>query len=243
MTASVTTLESRARAQARRLGLREPARSTPPDSAQGLARRAEQLGHVVAFLRDRRELAPSLERPAIASSTGATPLERTVLRVRRASLRLGMAPPASPRPAADADARARQLAAWRDIDAWLSHRSERVRPAERNAEAAAVALDQRGTPYVYGGSGPGGFDCSGLASYAFAQVGAAVPHNTNAIWGAFPKVPRTSLRVGDMVFFSGLGHVGIYVGKGRYVHSPHTGDVVRVEALASRDDYVGAVRV
>ena len=69
-----------------------------------------------------------------------------------------------------------------------------------------------------------------------------MPHNTNAIWSAFPKVPRSGLRLGDMVFFSGLGHVGIYVGDGRFVHSPHSGDVVRVEPLASRDDYVGAVR-
>jgi cell wall-associated NlpC family hydrolase len=103
-------------------------------------------------------------------------------------------------------------------------------------------MEQRGTPYVYGGGGPGGFDCSGLASYAFAQVGMALPHNTHAIWGALPKVPRRSLRPGDMVFFSGLGHMGIYVGEGRFVHAPRTGEVVRVEALASRDDYVGAVR-
>ena len=90
-------------------------------------------------------------------------------------------------------------------------------------------MDQRGTPYAWGGASPGGFDCSGLVSFAFARVGKTVPHNTNAIWSAFRKVPRSGLRVGDMVFFSGLGHVGIYVGGGRYVHSPHSGDVVRVE--------------
>lgn len=241
--ASVSALERRARVQARRLGLRAPAPRPLPDSEAGLARRAAQLAHVVAFLSDRRELAPALERSAVEASAGATPLERAVRRVRRASLRLGIAPPPAPRPAAHADGLAEQIATWRDVDAWLAHRSELRRPAERNAEAAAVAMEYRGTPYVYGGGSPSGFDCSGLVSFAYARVGTAMPHNTNAIWSAFRKVPRRDLRVGDMVFFSGLGHMGIYVGRGRYVHSPHSGDVVRVEALAARDDYVGAVRV
>jgi cell wall-associated NlpC family hydrolase len=140
------------------------------------------------------------------------------------------------------EARAAQAERWGDVATWLARRGERRRPAEVNAAAAAVAMEQRGTPYAYGGGGPGGFDCSGLASYAFARAGKALPHNTNAIWGTLPKVPRGALRPGDMVFFSGLGHMGIYVGDGRFVHAPRTGEVVRVETLADRDDYVGAVR-
>lgn len=112
----------------------------------------------------------------------------------------------------------------------------------RNGRAARVALRYLGTPYSYGGSSPAGFDCSGLVSYAYAQVGVAMAHNTNAIWGAFPKVDRADLQVGDMVFFSGLGHMGIYVGDGRYVHAPRSGEVVEVAPMAERDDYVGAVR-
>ncbi len=136
------------------------------------------------------------------------------VRGRREAMQLGLRPAPSPQPA------------W----------------AERNAQAARIALRYLGTPYVYGGGSPAGFDCSGLVSYAYAQVGVAMDHNTNAIWGAFPKVPRDELQIGDMVFFNGLGHMGIYVGRGRYVHAPHSGEVVEVAPMAERDDYVGAVR-
>jgi cell wall-associated NlpC family hydrolase len=111
-----------------------------------------------------------------------------------------------------------------------------------NAAAVNVALAQQGTPYVWGGAAPGGFDCSGLASYAYAQIGKSVPHYTGAIWAAFPQVPSGALQAGDLVFFRGLGHMGIYIGGGQYVHAPHTGDVVRVSSLGDRGDYVGAVR-
>ncbi len=111
-----------------------------------------------------------------------------------------------------------------------------------NAAAVAAAMAQLGTPYVWGGSGPGGFDCSGLASYAYSQIGKSVPHYTGAIWSQFPKVGGGQEQPGDMVFFNGGGHMGIYIGGGQYVHAPHTGDVVRVANLGDRGDYMGAVR-
>jgi cell wall-associated NlpC family hydrolase len=111
-----------------------------------------------------------------------------------------------------------------------------------NAAAASVAMQYLGVPYVWGGASPSGFDCSGLASYAYAQIGKSVPHYTGAIWAAFPKVPSDQLEPGDLVFFNGLGHMGIYIGGGQYVHAPHTGDVVKVSSLGERSDYVGAVR-
>jgi cell wall-associated NlpC family hydrolase len=110
-----------------------------------------------------------------------------------------------------------------------------------NAQAARVALQYLGVPYVWGGASPSGFDCSGLASYAYAQVGISVPHYTGAIWAKFPRVVGP-LQPGDMVFFNGLGHMGIYIGGGQMVHAPHTGDVVRVASMSGRGDYVGAVR-
>lgn len=112
-----------------------------------------------------------------------------------------------------------------------------------NAAAAQIALQYQGVPYVWGGASPSGFDCSGLASYAYAQIGKSVPHYTGAIWAAFPRVPDDQLQPGDLVFFrADLGHMGIYIGGGNMVHAPHTGDVVRITSLAGRTDYVGAVR-
>ena len=111
----------------------------------------------------------------------------------------------------------------------------------RNAQAARVALQYLGVPYVWGGASPSGFDCSGLAAYAYGKVGVYVPHYTGAIWAKFPRVTGP-LQPGDLVFFHGLGHMGIYIGGGNFVHAPHTGDVVRIASLASRSNYVGAVR-
>ena len=111
----------------------------------------------------------------------------------------------------------------------------------RNAQAARIAMQYLGVPYVWGGATPSGFDCSGLAMYAYAKVGVSMGHYTGAIYAAFPKVAYSDLQPGDMVFFSGLGHMGIYIGGGMMVHAPHTGDVVRVAPIAGRS-YVGAVR-
>ncbi|MGD9697249.1 MAG: NlpC/P60 family protein [Thermoleophilia bacterium] len=113
-----------------------------------------------------------------------------------------------------------------------------------NAAAASAAMSQLGVPYVWGGASPSGFDCSGLASWAYAQIGKSVPHYTGAIWAAFPKVPSDQLQVGDLVFFNGLSHMGIYIGGGSFVHAPHTGDFVKVSSLSGyySSSYVGAVR-
>jgi cell wall-associated NlpC family hydrolase len=112
------------------------------------------------------------------------------------------------------------------------------------ARAVAVAMQFLGTPYVWGGAAPGGFDCSGLISYAYGQLGIGLPHFTGALWNVGHRVSQSELIPGDLVFFySDLHHVGMYIGGGQFIHAPHTGDVVKISSLAERAGvYSGAVR-
>jgi peptidoglycan DL-endopeptidase CwlO len=118
-------------------------------------------------------------------------------------------------------------------------------PSTLGQAAANIALGQLGTPYVWGGGSPGGFDCSGLVSWAYGQAGlGGLPHFTGALWNVGTHISSESdLAPGDLVFFHGLGHVGMYIGGGNFVHAPHTGDVVKISNLASYGGYVGAVRI
>lgn len=98
--------------------------------------------------------------------------------------------------------------------------------------AATVALRAVGVPYRWGGTSlAGGFDCSGLVYWAYKHVGVEVPHNSYALYGVGRRVKRSRMQPGDVLFFSGLGHVGLYVGDGRMVHAPHSGRLVEVVRL------------
>jgi cell wall-associated NlpC family hydrolase len=101
-----------------------------------------------------------------------------------------------------------------------------------HADAASIAARYLGVPYVWGGASPAGFDCSGLVSYVYAQLGASLPHYTVAQWNATTPIPTSDLQAGDLVFFDGLGHVGIYIGGGQFIHAPHTGTVVQIAGLS-----------
>lgn len=104
----------------------------------------------------------------------------------------------------------------------------------------------RGVRYVYGGSSPrSGFDCSGFVRFVYAHFGIALAHSTYAQFDRGRRVSRSSLRPGDLVFFDGVGHVGIYIGNGRFIHAPHTGTRVRIEQLAGwySSRFVGARRL
>jgi len=121
-----------------------------------------------------------------------------------------------------------------------------VVPPSQYGGVVGVAMRYLGTPYVWGGSSPGGFDCSGFVAYVFGQVGVALPHYSGAQYGYGTAVPRDQLQPGDLVFFDGLGHVGIYIGGGQFVHAPHTGDVVKISSLSESwyaSTYVGARRI
>jgi cell wall-associated NlpC family hydrolase len=110
----------------------------------------------------------------------------------------------------------------------------------------AIALRYLGTPYRWAGSSPDGFDCSGFVMYVYGRIGIGLPHNSAMLWGVGRPVARNDLQPGDLVFFNGLSHAGIYIERGRFVHSPHSGDVVKISRLSEspyRRTYYGARRL
>ena len=122
--------------------------------------------------------------------------------------------------------------------------------------SAQLALGERvarfarsfvGVRYRWGGTSPRtGFDCSGLVAFAYRRFGVSLPHYSVAQFERGRPVPRKALRPGDLVFFAGLSHVGIYVGRGRFVHAPHTGTRVKVERMSKgwySSTFAGARRI
>ena len=140
----------------------------------------------------------------------------------------------------------------------LSWAAAYAAPAGPAAAAAAAvepsALAQLGTPYRWGGDGPGGFDCSGLVQAAYAAAGIALPRVAQAQFDAGPLLPAGGpLQPGDLVFFGSdplhVDHVGLVVGPGEMVDAPHTDAVVRTEPFPTpigapwgTETYLGATR-
>jgi len=110
--------------------------------------------------------------------------------------------------------------------------------ADIGASAAKHALDMRGKPYRAGGSTPRGFDCSGLVHYSYAQVNTKLPRSTEGLWANSRAVPRTEIRLGDLLFFHQEGkrnsHVAIYFGDNRFVHAPSSGKQVSTASLGDK---------
>jgi murein DD-endopeptidase len=113
--------------------------------------------------------------------------------------------------------------------------------------AAKIALEAVGVPYRWGGSSPAhGFDCSGLVYWAYKRLGRELPHSSYALYGLGRAVNRSEVKPGDLLFFSGLGHVGMYLGRGQMVHAPHSGrrvEVVRLDGSYYAGRLVGLRRL
>jgi cell wall-associated NlpC family hydrolase len=110
-----------------------------------------------------------------------------------------------------------------------------------------IATRYLGVPYVWGGASPtAGFDCSGLVKFVYAQVGVSLPHYAASQFNYGIPVLRDELEPGDLVFFNGLHHVGMYVGNDEFIQAPHTGDVVKISSLDEpwyATTYAGARRL
>jgi peptidoglycan DL-endopeptidase CwlO len=120
-----------------------------------------------------------------------------------------------------------------------------VAPPSTHGGVVGIAMQYLGVPYRWGGSSPSGFDCSGFVMYVFAQIGVSLPHSTYAMYAMGTPVSLGQLQPGDLVFFNGLGHMGIYIGGGQFIHSPHTGDVVKISSMSGyyASAFVGARRI
>lgn len=134
----------------------------------------------------------------------------------------------------------------------LDQRLNRADPGQALRDQVALdSLEQIGVPYVWGGASTDGFDCSGLVMWLWAQHVVTLPHFAAAQYQLGPVVEtgpvldESQLRIGDLLFFHDLGHVGIYIGDGYMVHAPHTGDVVRIAPLSEswfQTTFVGATQ-
>ena len=164
----------------------------------------------------------------IASSSRM--LRVVLARLRPSPQRLRSAPSASPRAVPGRSPRRAHGAT-----------SERSR---RSARAPSASRPQQlGAPYRYAGMSPSGFDCSGLVAYVYGKLGCRPSRTTLRRSTAYGRpVGRSQLRPGDLVFFHGLGHVGLYIGRGRIIHSPQSGERVEIQSLAERSGSVAGAR-
>ncbi|WP_158581614.1 C40 family peptidase [Actinomadura spongiicola] len=131
------------------------------------------------------------------------------------------------------------------VQAYDKYRTREATQRDRADQALSFARKQLGKPYRWGAVGPKRYDCSGLAMTAWRKAGVKIPRVTYAQYRKVKrKVRLKDLKPGDLIFFRGRSHVGLYVGHGRFLHAPHTGAKVRIDKLGGRrkGQFAGAVR-
>lgn len=136
-------------------------------------------------------------------------------------------------------------ATLKKVKAYDKYRTREADQRDSAKKAIKFARKQIGKPYRWGAEGPRGYDCSGLAMAAWRKAGVKLPRVTHAQYRKVDrKVKLKDLKPGDLIFFRGRRHVGIYVGDGKYLHAPRTGEKVRIDKLTKRrrKQFAGAVR-
>jgi peptidoglycan DL-endopeptidase CwlO len=208
--------------------------------AQLVAERAASKASIESRLADRQRLLSSI-RTEIAQIRAAEQRRQAEL-ARQARARAAAPQPLIPELASTESSAPEAAATSSPVEAPTALPA----PApSRYGGVVGIAMQYLGTPYVYGGSSPSGFDCSGFVMYVYSQIGVSLPHNAAAQYGYGTPVDRSQLQPGDLVFFNGLGHNGIYIGGGSFIHSPHTGDVVKISSISGwySSTWVGARRL
>jgi peptidoglycan DL-endopeptidase CwlO len=199
------------------------------DQQQGIvAEKAAQKRHIESQLASRRQLLSSIKGQIAQMKAAEAAAQRRLAAAAQA--RLATAQPAS--------------AVGVGVSVSTPEGST-VAPPNVHGGVVGIAMQYLGVPYVWGGSSPRGFDCSGLVSYVFAQIGVSLPHSSYAQFGMGTAVSISQLQPGDLVFFTGASHVGIYIGGGQFIHAPHTGDVVKISSLSGyySSNFAGGRRI
>ena len=147
-----------------------------------------------------------------------------------------------------ASAHEKSIAAIESLNAEIAQINEEIKEQQQQHckidNLIKTAKSFIGASYLYGGATPAGFDCSGFTMYCYKQLGIDLPHNAAAQISCGNSVSSNNLQPGDLVFFGkNISHVGIYVGNGKFIHSPRTGEFVRIDSLDARLNYAGACRI